>query len=364
MDLKELLVHILQVGASDLYLKVGVPPRLRLMGTVTVMNLPPLTRIDVERMLEDVLDDTQKDLFLRNPDIDTAIELTGVGRFRVNLFRQQGQPGMVIRLIHPGDLEFKELRIPDLVRRLCEEPRGLILVTGAAGSGKSTTVAAMINHINKTAHKHIVTIEDPIEYVFTDRKSLVNQRQVGFDTLSFNEALKHVIRQSPDVILIGEIRDLETIMTAISAAETGHLVITTMHTGDLVQTLERLVNYYPDYLRSQIRFELSLTLKGIICQRLVPLKDGTGRTPVFEIMLNTPGIRKLLLEGSYNDIVEEIVKSPESGMTTFNSMLRQLIDSGKITDETAAFYSNHPEELRMNIRGMFTGIDTFEIQPT
>ncbi|MBN2055079.1 PilT/PilU family type 4a pilus ATPase [bacterium] len=360
MHIETLLMIMKEAGGSDLFIKSHAIPRIRINGVVQPLKHPQITPGDIETLLEQLLNAQQLEQVRNCLDFDTAVHFPTIGRFRINLLHQQGEPGMVIRLIHVGILGFKELGLPDAIRRLAGEPRGLVLVTGAAGSGKSTTVAAMIQHINHSREGHIVTIEDPIEYVFEDECCIINQRQVGIDTHDFAAALKHVIRQSPDVIMIGEIRDLETIKTALSAAQTGHLVITTMHTSDIVQTLERIVNYYPDYLRGQVRFELSLALRGIICQRLLPRVNSPGRVPAFEILLNSPAIRKFLVEGRHYDVLEEVRKNNAAGMCSLNQSLLLLVNEGAVDEETALHYSNNPDELRLNLRGLFTGLDTFQ----
>jgi len=231
-------------------------------------------------------------------------------------------------------------------------------VSGATGSGKTTTQAAMIDHINRNFNKHIVTIEDPIEFIHYDKKSMINQREVGFDTNSFADALKHVVRQSPDVILIGEMRDLETMLVALSAAQTGHLVITTLHNVDTAQTLDRIINYFPEYMRHQVRLELSLCLKGVLCMRLIPRSDGKGRIPAMEIMRATPVIRKLLLDGSTKSIPDYVKDGREFGMQTFNQSLLDLFQKGLISYEDALQNASNPEEFRLNAQGMFTGVDS------
>jgi twitching motility protein PilT len=266
---------------------------------------------------------------------------------------------LVFRSIRQVVPSFEELNLPaDVLRKLCHEERGLVLITGIAGSGKSTTIAAMIAEINRTQRKHVITIEDPIEYVFPDDQSIISQREVGLDTRSFHNALRHVIRQSPDVIFIGEMRDLETMSSAIMGAETGHLVLSTLHTLDAVQTVERIINFFPPYQHSQVRMQLSLVLKGVISQRLLVRADGAGRIPACEVMLATPSVRKILLEGRTPDLIEVIPKSMGDGMRSFNQSLISLLKRRLVTQDEARKYSSNVEELDLALRGIYSGVDT------
>ena len=307
--------------------------------------------------MSEVMTEYQVNHFADDPDIDLAYNTESGHRFRVNVFRQLGHAGMVVRLIPSENLTFDFLHLPPVIREFSEMPRGLIIVSGATGSGKTTTQAAMIDHINNNFRKHIVTVEDPVEFIHTDKKSLINQREIGYDTNSFADALKHVVRQSPDVILIGEMRDLDTMVVALSAAQTGHLVLTTLHNTDTSQTLDRIINYFPEYMKHQIRLELSLCLLGVICQRLLPRKDGRGRIPSLEIMRNTPIIKKLLLEGKTKEIPDYVKTGGEFGMQTFNQSLLNLFHEGLVDYEHAVQNATNPEEFRLNAQGMFTGTD-------
>ena len=353
--LEDLLIEMVERGASDLFLKAGSPPNLRIDGVISPADYGDLTSTETERFATSIMNENQWRAFSEVPEMDLAVGVSGLGRFRVNCFRQRGSVGMVFRHISNPEFSFDTLNLPPVVQALAEKLRGLTLVTGMTGAGKSTTLAAMINHINQTRKCHIVTVEDPIEFLHQDKRAIVNQREVGFDTMNFRDALRHVLRQSPDVILIGEMRDLETIQTAISAAETGHLVFSTLHTTDAVQTVERVINYFPAYLHNQIRMELSLCLNGIICQRLIPHKSGQGRVPAIEIMISTPTIKKLLLEGKTMDLAEHIIQGEYYGMQTFNQCLVKLIQGGLITYETAMSYATSPEELRLAMEGLGTG---------
>ena len=361
MGARELLLRMKEKTASDLYLKVGLPPSFRIHGEVIREDGPPLSGEDVKAIVNELLNEFQKRRFDERPDLDFAYSLDGELRYRINLFRQQGQIGMVARLIQDADLSFEGLNLPDVVRVLAELPRGLVLLTGATGSGKSTSLAAMINHINGKFCRHIMTIEDPIEFTHVDKKSIINQREVGFDSASFADALRHVVRQSPDVILIGEMRDNDTMMTAISAAETGHLVLSTLHTSDVAHTLDRIINYFPDYLKTQVRQELALSLEGIVCMRLLRLRDKEGRIPATETLRTTPSTRKALLEGELWRLKEFMQKGAEVGMHTFNQDLLRLYRDGLIDYDEALNAATNPDEFKLNAQGMFTGTDSISL---
>lgn len=352
---EDLLIEMVDRKSSDLFLKAGSPPNVRVDGEIVPLDFSELSPADTERFAQGMMTQQQWEAFSEMPEMDLAIGLSGIGRFRVNVFRQRGTVGMVLRHISNPEFSFKELNLPDVVQELAGKLRGLTLVTGMTGSGKSTTLAAMINYINEHRKCHIVTVEDPIEFLHSDKKAIINQREVGFDTMNFRDALKHVLRQSPDVILIGEMRDLETIQTSISAAETGHLVLSTLHTTDAVQTIERIINYFPAYLHNQIRMEMSLCLNGIICQRLLPKKDGRGRVPAIEVLINTPTIKKLLHEGKTTEIGEHIIQGEYYGMQTFNQSLIRLIEQGLISYQTALEYATSAEELRLAHEGLNSG---------
>ena len=364
MSAQDLLLQMKQKGASDLYLKAGLPPSFRIHGDVIREDGPALSGEDIKEMVDGILNEFQKRLFDERPDLDFAYSLPGGLRYRINLFRQQGQVGLVARLIEDYDLSFEGLSLPDVIREFAELKRGLVLITGATGSGKSTTLAAMIKHINTHFCRHIMTIEDPIEFIHEDKKSVINQREVGFDTASFADALRHVVRQSPDVILIGEMRDNDTMMTAISAAETGHLVLSTLHTADVSHTLDRIINYFPDHLKTQVRQELALSLEGIVCMRLLRRQDKEGRIPTTEILRATPSSRKALLEGELWRLKELMQKGEEIGMHTFNQDLLRLYREHLIDYEEALAAATNPDEFKLNAQGMFTGTDSIGIFQT
>lgn len=356
MLIEEFLKKMALANASDLYIKVGRPPILRIDGKTHPMNKPPITAEESEQMASELMSDEQRIRFHRTMELDMAFGMESVGRFRINIFKQRSQIGLVMRLVKRPVFTFDELNLPPTIRELAELTRGLVLVTGTTGSGKSTTLAAMINHINNIRRCHIMTIEDPIEFLHEDNMSVINQREVGLDTLSFAEALRHVVRQAPDVIMIGEMRDLETIQTAISAAETGHLVLSTLHTIDASTTVERIINYFPAYLHQQIRMELALCLKGVVSMRLLPRASGVGRVPALEIMINTSTIRKLLMEGKSTSLGKFIEEGGHYGMQSFNQALSKLYLANLITFEEAILASSNPDELRLAIQGIASGV--------
>lgn len=359
--LNDLLQTQVEMGASDLFLKAGQRPCMRQDGHIVMLESSELTDDDTFKIAHELMSEEQAESFRLNPEMDLAIGLRGVGRFRVNVMRQRGSVALVFRSISNPSFGFQDLHLPTAVQQLSDKHRGMVLVTGTTGSGKSTTLAAMINHINHTRRCHVVTVEDPIEFIHQDEAALISQREVGFDTKNFSEALKHVLRQSPDVILIGEMRDLETISTAIAAAETGHLVMSTLHTIDAVQTVERIINYFPAYLHPQIRMELSLCLQGIICQRLLPLATGKGRIPAVEIMITTPIIKKLLHEGKTIELPQHIEAGGHFGMQTFNQSLLGLYKTRKVKLEDALAYATSPDEFRLMTEGIATGVKAKEM---
>ncbi len=297
MELNEILSAAAKYGASDVHIKVGRPPTLRINGKLVPLKTPePLSPKHVEAMLALVLAPTQRERFENQFEIDCAYSVPGLGRFRVNVFRQRGSVGLVMRLIPTGVKTFEELYLPKVMEKIALENRGLILCTGTTGSGKSTTLASMVEYINQNRSCHIMTIEDPIEFLLRDSKSIINQRELGVDTMSYAASLKAALRQDPDVILVGEMRDLETIETALTAAETGHLVFSTLHTLDAGETIHRVVSAFPPFQQKQIRLQLGAVLKAVISQRLVPKADGLGRVPAVEILINTARVREYIVD--------------------------------------------------------------------
>ena len=358
MVVDRILNVMVEKAASDVYVKVGSPPVFRVNGALESFDLTATTDRDTEQIAKQLMTDHQKRRFDDNPDLDLAYTSTDGHRYRVNAFRQKGHLGFVIRLVQMENLTFEKLNLPPVVQRLAELPRGLVLVTGATGSGKSTTLAAMINYINNSFKKHVMTIEDPIEFIHDDKLSVINQREVGFDTNSFADALKHVVRQSPDVIQVGEMRDLDTMITALSAAQTGHLVLSTMHTTDVTQTLDRIINYFPEHLRPQIRLELSLCLEGVVCMRLLPRKDCPGRIPALEVMLGTPAVKNLLFSGETWRILELVKQGRDMGMQTFNQALVDLYRADEVSYDDALLCATSPEEFKLNAQGIYTGVES------
>ncbi|MCX7014983.1 MAG: PilT/PilU family type 4a pilus ATPase [Candidatus Sumerlaeota bacterium] len=355
IKLEDLLIEMVERRASDLFIKAGSPPHLRIDGVVTPMDLERVMPQDTRQLSERMMSAHQMKSFEETNEMDLAVSLPGIGRFRANVFRQRGSIGVVLRHVADPQFSFADLHLPLAVQKLAERPRGLVLVTGTTGSGKSTTLAAIINHINNTRRCHIVTIEDPIEFLHADNLAIISQREIGFDTLTFADALKRVMRQSPDVILIGEMRDVETIQTAMSGAETGHLVLSTLHTTDAVQTVERIIHYFHSYLHGQIRLELALTLQGVISQRLLPIAVGGGRVPAVEILIATPIIRKVLNEGRTLELGGFIAQSRADGMQTFNQCLVDLYKAKLIKYEDAMAQATSPDEFRLAAEGVATG---------
>ncbi|MBR0458382.1 MAG: PilT/PilU family type 4a pilus ATPase [Victivallales bacterium] len=359
MDIAELCREMDASGASDLFLNVGRVPTARRNGAIVPIDQEPVSEEAFRSFCEERLPAGTWERFQRERDVDIGVTLgeTG-GRYRINLSWQRGCPAMAVRRIPSGNLSPEDLHIPQNIVELASAPRGLILVTGATGSGKSTTLACMLNYINQNFSKHIVTIEDPVEFTHQDVKSVISQREIGSDTKDFATALRHVVRQNPDAIFIGEMRDMETIQTAISAAMTGHLVAATMHTMNPVQTIERILGYYPEYLREQTAADLSYILCGIVSQRLLPRQDGNGRIPAFEVLTNTPLAQRLIARRELVGL-EEVIKGGVGGnMTTFNHYILELFRKGLVTVDAARNASSNREEFDLMLQGMQTGIDT------
>jgi twitching motility protein PilT len=346
------LTHLAETQGSDLHLKAGGPAYIRIDGDLKpVTALPPLSQNDTARYASEIMDPRSAAIFESNGEADFAYSVAGVGRFRVNAFRQRGAVGMVFRRVLPGSQTFAELGMPPAVRRLAEEHRGLVLVTGPTGSGKTTTTAAMINHINATRRCHIVTIEDPIEVMHRDDNAIIDQREIGVDTEDFPVALKAVSRQDPDVIFIGEMRDLETVTAALQAAETGHLVISTLHTTDARETVNRVVDMFPKEQQNQARLSLANSLKGIVCQRLVPRAAGDGRVAVVEVLVMTSRIHEFILDPAQLGQVEDAVaEGGYYGMQTFDQHLLELYRTGEVTLRDALAGATNPHDFRVSLR--------------
>ncbi|HEY3376309.1 MAG TPA: PilT/PilU family type 4a pilus ATPase [Armatimonadota bacterium] len=346
LSIDQLLFHMLEHRSSDLHLAVGSPPMMRVDGELLPMPFPMLTPSSVQIMIYAVLSDVQITDFERHWELDFAYSIPRVSRFRVNVHRQRGSMGAVMRTIPDEMPTLDKLKMPHVVFEMTERPRGLVLVTGPTGSGKSTTLAAMIDEINRTRRSHIVTIEDPIEFLHRNKMSVVTQREVGSDTEGFTTALRHVLRQDPDVILIGEMRDLETIAAAVTAAETGHLVFATLHTTSAAQTIERIIDVFPPHQQEQIRSQLSNTLEGILTQTLIPNLDGKGRSCAQEILICTPAIRNLIREGKVHQMSSVLQASAKYGMQTLDNALKQLVLQKRISLEQAILKSSNPEDFK------------------
>ncbi|MEC8665639.1 MAG: PilT/PilU family type 4a pilus ATPase [Pseudomonadota bacterium] len=336
-------------GASDLYLTVGFPPALRLEGKLVNIRPDPLTAEEVNEIIASMLTSRQRREFETQMELNTSLDVGKYGRFRVNVMQQRQFPALVLRRIISKIPNFSELRLPDILGDLAMEKRGLILVTGMTGSGKSTTLASMIDYRNQREEGHIITIEDPIEYFHEHKKSVVSQREVGVDTESYAVALKNSLRQRPDVILVGEVRDREVMEQALTAAETGHLCLATLHTTNAYQSIERIVNMFPEDAQSQIRLNLSLNLKAIVSQRLVPCIQG-GMTVAIELMLNKGLVRELIHKGEIGKIREIMEQNSQQGMQTFDQSLERLSKLGIITDETALSFADQPGDLKIKLQ--------------
>ena len=348
--LQDLLSLMVAKNGSDLFLTAEFPPAFKIDGRVMPVSNVPLTPAHTTELARALMNDRQAAEFEEFREVNFAISPTGVGRFRVNAFMQLGRVGLVLRTIKSEIPTFKELRLPPVLAELSLSKRGLIIVVGATGSGKSNTLAAMIRHRNEKSHGHIVTIEDPVEFVHPHKNCIVTHREVGVDTLSWEVALKNTLRQAPDVIMLGEIRDRETMEHAVAFAETGHLALATLHANSANQALDRIINFFPEERRHQLLMDLSLNLRAIISQRLIPLAQGKGRVPAVEVMLNSPLISDLIFKGEVGTIKEIMKKSRELGMQTFDQALFDLHDAGTITYEDALRNADSVNDLRLNIK--------------
>jgi twitching motility protein PilT len=335
MDISELLAFSVKNKASDLHLSAGLPPMIRVHGDVRRINLPPMEHKDVHAMVYDIMNDGQRKFYEENLECDFSFAIPNLARFRVNAFVQQRGAGAVMRTIPSKVLTMEELKCPPIFKDISEYPRGIVLVTGPTGSGKSTTLAAMIDYINESDHGHILTVEDPIEFVHESKKSLINQREVGPHTLSFNNALRSALREDPDVILVGEMRDLETIRLAMTAAETGHLVFGTLHTSSAAKTVDRVIDVFPAAEKEMIRAMLSESLRAVISQTLCKTKDGQGRVAAHEIMIGTPAIRNLIREAKVAQMYSAIQTGQSLGMQTLDQNLTELLKRNVISKDEA-----------------------------
>jgi twitching motility protein PilT len=360
MHINDLLKTAVASGASDLHLKVGSYPMMRVNGTLAVCSEEKrLDRVDTEAMASALFTPEHHAKFRSAQEVDLAYSVAGLGRFRCNVFQQRGTVGLVLRVIPTGIKNIDELGLPPVLKHIADEERGLVLVTGTTGSGKSTTLAAMIDHINATRAVHIMTVEDPIEYLHRDHHSIVNQREVAVDTLSFSHALRSALRQDPDVILVGEMRDHETVETALMAAETGHLVFSTLHTLDATETVNRIIAVFPPHQQRQVRIQLASVLKAAISQRLMPRADGLGRVPAVEVMVTTAFIRDCIVDKDKTSMIHGAIAAGTSqyGMQTFDQSIFGLYQQGFVTLEEALRWASNVDEFKLKVQGIATTME-------
>jgi len=353
MNLNELLHGLASRGGSDLHLKVGRPPLFRIAGDLLATSYPEVTRQEMQEAMFRIMTPQTKRKFEKTLEIDFAYEVPGLARFRVNAFVQRQDIGACFRVIPIEIPTIDQLGLPEVFKQIGDHPNGLVIVTGPTGSGKSTTLASIIQHINQNRPVHIITIEDPIEFVYRDELATINQRELGVDTYELHDALKSALRQDPDVILMGEMRDQATMEFAITAAETGHLVFSTLHTNDAKQTLDRIIDMFSkSELSDQIRQQLGLTLRAVICQRLMKRADGTGLVPTIEILINSPNVKQLIMDGATRDLDKVMDNDTYYHMQSFNASLLQLVKQGLVTEEEALETSSSPDDLKLGLRGI------------
>lgn len=346
----------IKMGASDLHLKAGSPPRFRMAGDIRKAQEPPLTSKEIEDMIFEVITETQKKYFFEHGALDFAHQVPGLDRFRLNVFRQRGATSVAARRVTSKIADFEELHLPPILKEVAKFHQGLILLAGITGSGKSTTIAAMLNHINKTRACHIVTLEDPIEYIFQDEKAFINQREIGIDVKDFHQALKYLMREDPDVVLVGEMRDRDTFEAAVHAAETGHLVLGTIHASSASQTMTRILDLFPEEARAQVRQALMFNLKAVIAQKLLPsIHPERSRVPCCEIMITNPSIRKLIAEGRDFEITTVLKSATQEGMQDFTEALYKLVQEEYIDIRVALEVAPNPDELKMRMKGIRSG---------
>lgn len=359
MDIKALLEEIVRRKASDLHIKVGTCPTMRVDGELCPLDVEPPTLDEVEAACEQVLTPKQKKEFDENNEVDFAFGVPGLARFRANFYRQRGSTAMVFRLIPFDPPRIEELNLPPIIKELALKPRGLVLVTGTVGSGKTTTLAAMVREINDNQRRNIITIEDPIEFLHRDNRSLISQREVGSDTDSFGKALRYILRQDPDVILIGEIRDRETMSIALTAANTGHLVFSTLHTVDAAQAVNRIISFFPPHQHQEVRFLLASCLQAIVSLRLVPRADTEGRVPAVEVLVVTETVKEYLIDPKRTAMIKNLIEESvtEYGMQSFDQSLLAWYNKGVITLEDALRFASSPTALTIKAKGIETGSD-------
>ncbi|MBU4477994.1 MAG: type IV pilus twitching motility protein PilT [Candidatus Omnitrophica bacterium] len=358
IDLLEILRSMVLQGASDAHFKVGRSPVFRIKKELISSPFPVLSNKDMEKIAYFMMRERHRKEFEKKNEIDFSYQLPDVGRFRVNVFRQRGDVGIVMRVVKNRLPSFEELDLPPIFKKIALYDRGIVIITGASSMGKSTTLAAMIDYINQNKKAHIMTIEDPIEYLHEDKQSIINQREVGLDTESFRDALRYVIRQDPDIILIGEMRDAETFQTALAASETGHLVFSTLHASDTSQVADRILDFFPTNQHNMIRMQLSFNLRAVTCQRLMPRVDGTGVVPAVEVMIINPTIVKLIRENRVDRLQNTLQSFSDQGMVTFNQSLVNHVKANLISLDTALANSSNPEALKMNLKGIYLDEDS------
>lgn len=354
MNIRSVLEKMIAARGSDLHLKAGTPPVVRVDGVLYTLDEPAPSSQELREVTQQLLNEEQRLFFSSHHEIDFAFGVSGLARFRANVFMQRGTPALALRHVPVEVPTLDDLGLPPVVRELAFSPRGLILVTGRTGSGKSTTLAAMIDTINRTTTRNVITVEDPIEFLHRDRLSFIHQREVGLDTESFHAGLRYVLRQDPDIILVGEIRNLETMSTALMAADTGHLVMSTLHTTDVVQSIQRIISFYPPHQHDEIRMSLAANLRAVVSQRLIPRRDGAGRVPSVEIMVSTPTVREYILDQDKIPQLRTLVAEgvTQYGMQTFDQSVLALLREGLITEEEALRNCNNPNELSLKLKGI------------
>lgn len=353
-SIKSYLVQMVHLCASDLHLKVGSPPFARVNAELVPLGASVLSPDKIKAFAYELMPPAKAKEFEKRMEVDFAYTSPGIGRFRTNIFLQRSSVSIVMRFVKTEIPDFHELNLPTCLENFCQQERGLVLVTGSTNSGKSTTLASMINYMNKNFRRHIITVEDPIEYLHQDNLSIVNQREVGIDTDSFDEALRHILRQDPDVILVGEMRDADSFSAALQASETGHLVLTTVHASSASNTIDRILDFFREpALCDQARFQLANNLVAIISQRLIPTRDGEGLVPALEILTGTPTVKKMIRENNLKKLPQVIASGQDIEMISFNQSLLKLIQSGQITEEVGLSYATNPEALKMNLQGIF-----------
>jgi twitching motility protein PilT len=360
MDLNQILLEALAQEASDVHIKVGTPPIFRVNGALRAWDkIKPFDSNDVSKMAFGLMNDWQKERFIKNREVDMGYEVYGLGRFRVNVFQQRGKIRIALRIVPYQIKGLKDLHLPKVLETISLEHRGLILVTGTTGSGKSTTLASMIDIVNASRNCHIITIEDPIEFIHEDKKSIVDQREIGSDTNTFSSALRVALRQDPDVILVGEMRDFETIETALTASETGHLVMSTLHTLNATETINRIISVFPPYHQKQVRLQLAGVLRGVVSQRLVPKADGIGRVPAVEVLVSTARVKECIVEkDKTSEINDAISKGYTSyGMQSFDQSLMFLMQENLITYEEALKHCTNPDDFALRVKGILASSD-------